>query len=105
MCTIEHACMTGEQWRYRIIHVVLCFCSSENDEGECLEQLQLVLLDFGLAEELPPVVRYHFLSFIMNIGAADGECAVCSICTQCCLISPSFLYVYLLLRLVYSRRL
>lgn len=48
---------------------------AENDEGECLEQLQLVLLDFGLAEELPPVVRYHFLSFIMNIGAADGECA------------------------------
>ncbi|KAG0579209.1 hypothetical protein KC19_4G081900 [Ceratodon purpureus] len=46
---------------------------AENDKGECIEQLQLVLLDFGLAEELPPRVRYHFLSFIMNIGAADGE--------------------------------
>ncbi|XP_024370944.1 ABC1 family protein YPL109C, mitochondrial [Physcomitrium patens] len=46
---------------------------AENDKGECIDQLQLVLLDFGLAEELPPRVRYHFLSFIMNIGAADGE--------------------------------
>ncbi|CAM6099488.1 unnamed protein product [Calypogeia fissa] len=37
------------------------------------QKIQLVLLDFGLAEELTPVVRYHFLSFIMMIGAGDGE--------------------------------
>lgn len=35
-----------------------------------------MLLDFGLAEELTPVVRYHFLSFIMMIGAGNGEHAV-----------------------------
>lgn len=35
-----------------------------------------MLLDFGLAEELTPVVRYHFLSFIMMIAAGNGEHAV-----------------------------
>lgn len=57
-------------------------CIPENDKGECIDQLQLVLLDFGLAEELPPRVRYHFLSFIMNIGAADGERAVSGVITK-----------------------
>jgi aarF domain-containing kinase len=44
-----------------------------NENGESSERLQLVLLDFGLAEELPPQVRYHFISFIINIGAANGK--------------------------------
>ncbi|KAL2612019.1 hypothetical protein R1flu_023711 [Riccia fluitans] len=44
------------------------------DDAEGIQQkLQLVLLDFGLAEELSPLVRYHFLSFIMMIGAGNGE--------------------------------
>jgi aarF domain-containing kinase len=46
---------------------------SGNENGESSERLQLVLLDFGLAEELPPQVRYHFISFIINIGAANGK--------------------------------
>ena len=32
------------------------------------EQLQLVLLDFGLAEELPPAVRHHFISLLNMIA-------------------------------------
>ncbi len=31
-----------------------------------------VLLDFGLAEELTPRVRQHFLSFLFAIGAGNG---------------------------------
>eukprot|EP00850_Spirogloea_muscicola_P005158 SM000023S07614 [mRNA] locus=s23:525214:530379:+ [translate_table: standard] len=38
-------------------------------------KLQLVLLDFGLAEELSPRVRHHFLSFISMIGLGDGRAA------------------------------
>ena len=34
--------------------------------------LRQVLLDFGLAEELTPRVRKHFLSFLHAIGAGDG---------------------------------
>ena len=32
-------------------------------------QLQLILLDFGLAEELTPSVRRHFISFLHMIAA------------------------------------
>lgn len=32
-------------------------------------QLQLILLDFGLAEELTPTVRHHFISFLHMIAA------------------------------------
>ena len=32
-------------------------------------QLQLILLDFGLAEELTPTIRHHFISFLNNIAA------------------------------------
>ena len=32
-------------------------------------QLQLILLDFGLAEELTPAVRHHFISFLHMIAA------------------------------------
>ncbi|KAK9810979.1 hypothetical protein WJX73_003175 [Symbiochloris irregularis] len=35
--------------------------------------LQLVLLDFGLAEELNPTVRYHFISLLHMIGKGDGH--------------------------------
>eukprot|EP00850_Spirogloea_muscicola_P004726 SM000020S06076 [mRNA] locus=s20:890226:896111:+ [translate_table: standard] len=38
-------------------------------------KLQLVLLDFGLAEELSPRVRHHFLSFISMIGLGNGRAA------------------------------
>ncbi|GFH27996.1 ABC1 domain-containing protein [Haematococcus lacustris] len=33
---------------------------------------QLVLLDFGLAEELSPRVRHHFISFLNCIAAGNG---------------------------------
>jgi aarF domain-containing kinase len=38
-------------------------------------QPQLVLLEFGLAEELTPDVRTHFLSFLFLIAAGDGAAA------------------------------
>lgn len=34
-------------------------------------QLQLILLDFGLAEELTPLVRNHFLSFLHMVAAGE----------------------------------
>ena len=37
---------------------------------------QLVLLDFGLAEELTPEVRHRFISFINAIGACNADAAV-----------------------------
>lgn len=46
---------------------------AEGEHGELTERLQLVVLDFGLAEELAPLVRFHFISFILMIGAGDGE--------------------------------
>jgi aarF domain-containing kinase len=36
---------------------------------------QLVLLDFGLAEQLTPTVRHHFVSFLNAISAGDGLAA------------------------------
>jgi predicted unusual protein kinase regulating ubiquinone biosynthesis (AarF/ABC1/UbiB family) len=36
---------------------------------------QLVLLDFGLAEELSPAVRRHFISFLQHIMAGNGQAA------------------------------
>ncbi len=39
--------------------------------GPGRERLQIVLLDFGLAEELTPAVRTHFISFLNMI--AKGE--------------------------------
>ncbi|KIZ02761.1 hypothetical protein MNEG_5201 [Monoraphidium neglectum] len=39
------------------------------------ERARLVLLDFGLAEELTPEVRYRFLSFLNQIVAGDGATA------------------------------
>jgi len=40
---------------------------------EIRSQLQLVLLDFGLAEELTPRVRKHFISFLHMISAGNGR--------------------------------
>ncbi|KXZ56229.1 hypothetical protein GPECTOR_1g2 [Gonium pectorale] len=38
-------------------------------------RVQLVLLDFGLAEELTPTVRYHFISFLHHLMRGDGAAA------------------------------
>ncbi|EFJ43831.1 hypothetical protein VOLCADRAFT_106661 [Volvox carteri f. nagariensis] len=38
-------------------------------------RVQLVLLDFGLAEELTPVVRHHFISFLHHMLRGDGASA------------------------------
>jgi hypothetical protein len=38
-------------------------------------RLELVLLDFGLAEELTPAVRHHFISFLHMIAKGDGAAA------------------------------
>ena len=35
-------------------------------------RVELVLLDYGLAEELTPRVRRHFVGFLMALGRADG---------------------------------
>ncbi|KAK9908907.1 hypothetical protein WJX75_004527 [Coccomyxa subellipsoidea] len=40
--------------------------------GQAKAQLQLILLDFGLAEELTPRVRKHFISFLHAISKGDG---------------------------------
>ena len=42
-----------------------------NDAVHTPSQLQIILLDFGLAEELTPRVRRHFISFL-NMSA-KGE--------------------------------
>ncbi|GAB4817539.1 hypothetical protein N2152v2_004585 [Parachlorella kessleri] len=41
--------------------------------GPGRERLQIVLLDFGLAEELTPAVRTHFISFLNMIAKGDGR--------------------------------
>jgi aarF domain-containing kinase len=43
----------------------------DGDEGP----VQLILLDFGLAEELTPRVRRHFIGFLNAISAGDGPTA------------------------------
>jgi aarF domain-containing kinase len=47
---------------------------SSSSQQPALEA-QLVLLDFGLAEQLTDEVRYHFISFLNAISAGDGLCA------------------------------
>ena len=42
------------------------------DEADLRSKLQLVLLDFGLAEELTPPVRFRFLSFLHSIAGVKG---------------------------------
>lgn len=39
------------------------------------ENVQLILLDFGLAEELSPLVRHHFISFLNMIAKGDAAAA------------------------------
>ena len=43
----------------------------DQDNGE--KGLQIVLLDFGLAEELRPKIRKHFISFLNLISKGDGD--------------------------------
>ena len=43
----------------------------EQEDGE--RGLQIVLLDFGLAEELRPNIRKHFISFLNLISKGDGH--------------------------------
>eukprot|EP00898_Chlorokybus_atmophyticus_P002550 jgi/Chlat1/3296/Chrsp22S03447 len=38
-------------------------------------QVEIVILDYGLAEPLSPDVRYHFISFLNHIGRGDGAAA------------------------------
>lgn len=47
--------------------------AEEKSLAEIRSQLQLVLLDFGLAEELTPRVRKHFISFLHMISAGNGR--------------------------------
>lgn len=70
-----------------LTHTNACFAANNfpsllqtdkvNAEHKSLEeirsQLQLVLLDFGLAEELTPRVRKHFISFLHMISAGNGR--------------------------------
>lgn len=47
--------------------------AEEKSLSEIRSQLQLVLLDFGLAEELTPRVRKHFISFLHMISSGNGR--------------------------------
>ena len=49
--------------------------SSRSSSRSTEVKAQLVMLDFGLAQELSPQERQHFISFIMNIGSGDGVSA------------------------------
>ncbi|WIA32106.1 hypothetical protein OEZ86_002957 [Tetradesmus obliquus] len=49
--------------------------SSSSSNGQPALEAQLVLLDFGLAEQLTAEVRHHFISFLNAISAGDGLCA------------------------------
>lgn len=40
---------------------------------QSVHPMELILLDFGLAEELTPKVRHHFISFFNCIAAGDGR--------------------------------
>lgn len=46
--------------------------SSNNHRGAADPHAQIILLDFGLAEELTPRVRRHFVSFLNCIASGDG---------------------------------
>jgi aarF domain-containing kinase len=69
-------------------------------DGSCLydhgasQLAQLVLLDFGLAEELTPEVRGHFISFLNAVSAGDGLSAARHLLSwsrrQTCLNPPEF---------------
>lgn len=48
--------------------------SSSSTQAEP-QSAQLVLLDFGLAEQLTDTVRHHFISFLNAISAGDGLAA------------------------------
>ena len=56
--------------------------------------MELILLDFGLAEELTPRVRRHFISFFNAIAAGNGRRAAWHILhwsdTQACRSRPAF---------------
>ena len=62
---------------HRLTAVALMQTDKVSAEHKSLEeirsQLQLVLLDFGLAEELTPRVRKHFISFLHMISAGNGR--------------------------------
>jgi hypothetical protein len=49
--------------------------ASSSSGADSPEAAQLVLLDFGLAEQLTPQVRHHFISFLNAISAGDGLAA------------------------------
>ena len=53
---------------------ILCRPARDAAAAEAGE-VELVLLDYGLAEELTGAVRRHFVSFLMCIGAGDGRAA------------------------------
>lgn len=52
------------------LHPGNILCRPPTEEGG---PLQIVLLDFGLAEELTPRVRRHFISFLTCISKGDGR--------------------------------
>lgn len=49
--------------------------SASSSSSDAPESAQLVLLDFGLAEELTPLVRFHFTAFLHAISAGNGLAA------------------------------
>jgi aarF domain-containing kinase len=49
--------------------------AADSSSSSNSESAQLVLLDFGLAEQLTATVRHHFISFLNAISAGDGLAA------------------------------
>eukprot|EP00208_Stichococcus_sp_RCC1054_P004010 CAMPEP_0206149134 /NCGR_PEP_ID=MMETSP1473-20131121/37622_1 /ASSEMBLY_ACC=CAM_ASM_001109 /TAXON_ID=1461547 /ORGANISM="Stichococcus sp, Strain RCC1054" /LENGTH=1096 /DNA_ID=CAMNT_0053546583 /DNA_START=242 /DNA_END=3533 /DNA_ORIENTATION=+ len=47
--------------------------SSSAINSGCKKRMRMTLLDFGLAEELNPAVRFRFISFLHTISAGDGR--------------------------------
>lgn len=51
---------------------ILCRTAPGGDPDDP-EAVELVLLDYGLAEELTPEVRRNFIGFLMAIASGDGQ--------------------------------
>ncbi len=59
------------------------------DDSSTWRRLELVLLDFGLAEELTPAVRFHFISFLHMIakGGPKGRIGSMHVCVMSAYVS------------------
>lgn len=57
--------------------------SSSAINSGCKKRMRMTLLDFGLAEELNPAVRFRFISFLHTISAGWWHVHACVSCDGC----------------------